>query len=45
MLLEAADYDPLRAQEIEAQVSQVWWERWQVDREARLSAKAKKHGK
>jgi hypothetical protein len=37
-ILEAGGYDPLRAQEIEAQVSQEWWERWWVDREERIRA-------
>ncbi len=29
-ILEAAKYDPLRAQEIESGLSQVWWQRYQV---------------
>ena len=38
MLLEAADYDPLRAQQIENELTQEWWERWLVDREERVKA-------
>jgi hypothetical protein len=29
-ILEAAKYDPLRAQEIEAGLSRVWWERYAI---------------
>ena len=39
-MLEAAHHDPLRAQEIEGQVSRVWWERYLADREERLAAEA-----
>jgi len=38
MILEAAGYDPLRAQEMEAQLSEVWWERWMADRNERVYA-------
>jgi hypothetical protein len=29
-ILEAAKHDPLRAQEIEAGINKVWWQRWEV---------------
>ena len=29
-ILEAAGGDPLRAQEIEDEISQDWWERWSL---------------
>jgi hypothetical protein len=41
LILEAAGYDPLRAQEIVEGVNQVWWERWMVDRRHRLEAEKK----
>jgi hypothetical protein len=47
MLLEMADYDPLRAQEIEAGLTQEWWVRWMVDRTERTRKKppkGKQHG-
>jgi len=34
LVLEAAQYDPLRAQEIEAGLTQTWWERWTAYHEA-----------
>lgn len=37
-VLEAAHHDPLRAQEIEAGVSQYWWECYLADRDARITA-------
>lgn len=37
-MLEAAGFDPLRAQEIEAGVSAYWWERYLVDRNERMKA-------
>jgi len=48
MILEAADHDPLRAQEIEDQVTARWWHRWLAWREEygkeqeRQSRKAKR---
>ena len=48
MILEAANYDPLRAQEIEERVNAQWWSRWLADRTERVNAanqKAGKHGK
>jgi len=47
LILEAAGYDPLRAMEIEERIDQEWWQRWLVDRDARVSAqnKDKKHGR
>ena len=36
LLLEAAGYDPLRAMEIEENITQEWWERWLYDREQRI---------
>jgi len=46
LLLEAAEYDPLRAQQLENELSEIWWERWLYDREQRLKAQEKKaHGK
>jgi len=48
LVLEMAGYDPLRAQEIEAGLTQEWWERWLVDREERIKAdeyrRKHKHG-
>jgi len=38
MILEAAGYDPLRAQEMETQLSEEWWERWLADRNERVNA-------
>jgi len=35
-LLEAANYDPLRAMEIEEGISEEWWTRWFYDREMRI---------
>lgn len=52
VLLDATKGDPLRAQEMEAGLSRVWWERYQVYRDEYgramkyLEAKAKaKHGR
>jgi hypothetical protein len=45
LLLEAAGYDPLRAQEIDENITELWWERWLYDREQRIKAQdIKKHG-
>jgi len=49
MLLEMANYDALRAQEIEGKLTQEWWERWLLDRKERINAanhrrKHKKNG-
>jgi len=30
LVLEAAGYDPLRAQQMEAELSRDWWERYEV---------------
>jgi len=38
VILEAAGYDPLRAQELEASVTEEWWERWLMDRNERVNA-------
>ena len=38
VILEAAGGDPLRAQEIENEVTQRWWERWVVVRKAKAQA-------
>lgn len=38
MVLEAAGDDPLRAQEMEGQLSQLWWDRWMVNRRFRAEA-------
>jgi len=47
VILEAAGYDPLRAQEMEAQLSEEWWMRWLEDRNERVKAanQRSKHGK
>ena len=39
LILEAANGDPLRAQEIEVNISQEWWERWMANRDAIVKAK------
>jgi len=47
LILEAAGYDPLRAQEIEDNLTETWWNRWMYDREQRIKieqAKRKTHG-
>ncbi len=38
-ILAAADGDPLRAQEIENGVSELWWERWLALMQARSEVK------
>jgi hypothetical protein len=43
LILEAAGYDPLRAQEIEESVTQEWWERFRYEREQRLSKNGKQN--
>jgi hypothetical protein len=40
--MTAAEGDPLRAQELENEVSQYWWERWLVYREEQAKAQKKK---
>jgi hypothetical protein len=42
MLLEAAKYDPLRAQELEERLGVLWYERWCADRDARIKAQEAK---
>jgi len=42
LILEAAGYDPLRAQEIEERLTQEWWDRWIVDRDVRVKQTRKK---
>jgi hypothetical protein len=44
LILEAANYDPLRAQEIEKELSFEWWDRWLLDRKARIKAREAKRG-
>jgi len=41
VILNAADGDPLRAQEIESELNQYWWEHWLVYREEQGKAQAK----
>lgn len=38
MVLEAAGGDPLRAQEMEERLSQLWWDRWMTNRKYRVQA-------
>jgi hypothetical protein len=48
VILEAAGYDPLRAQEMEEKLSREWWERWLADRNERVNAdnqRRKKHAR
>ena len=40
-ILEAAQFDPLRAQEIEERINQIWWERYLTHRAARSIADSK----
>jgi len=42
LLLEMANYDPLRAQEIEEKLNRRWFEWWSVDRKARAKANPKR---
>jgi len=47
MILEAANFDPLRAQEIENELSAEWFDRWLIARKARADAeklKREAHG-
>ncbi|MFA5457715.1 MAG: hypothetical protein WC261_08815, partial [Synergistaceae bacterium] len=46
VVLEAAGYDPLRAQEMEEKLTEIWWERWLVDRNERVfrDNQRSKHG-
>jgi len=44
LILEAANYDPLRAQEIEERVNAQWWSRWLADRTERVNAANQKAG-
>jgi len=46
VVLEAAGYDPLRAQEMEEKLTEVWWERWLIDRNERVfrDNQRSKHG-
>jgi len=44
VILEAANYDPLRAQEIEERVNAQWWSRWLADRTERVNAANQKAG-
>lgn len=45
MVLEAAGNDPLRAQEMEESLSQLWWDRWIVDRKHRTKAQERERKK
>jgi hypothetical protein len=45
VILEAANYDPLRAQEIEERVDAEWWSRWLTDRNERIGAANKERKK
>jgi hypothetical protein len=44
LILEAAGWDPLRAQEIEKHLSQTWWARWLIEREQRIIKAKKEQG-
>jgi len=44
MILEAANYNPLLAQQMEEELTPVWWERYLLDRHWRIKAMEQKSG-
>lgn len=44
VILDAAEGDPLRAQEMEERLSREWWERWMIYTREKARA-AESHGK